>query len=162
MAERMVRRAPSQTPHTLNLYTQLADDQILSSPLRPLAHPHKVPILPTSTPNSVSHPATLRSCATKQKPCNTKRLKIIRTFTPGSHSLTGREYFSACTPTNFRCGRFVLMSRENSRSSSSRPSSLTYTPLGVFQKIIQGVTRENKRRNPVLGVTPELSHRAVG
>lgn len=87
-------------------------------------------------------------------------------FTPGSHSLTGREYFSACTPTNFRCGRFVLMSRENSRSSSSRPSSLTYTPLGVFsspeEKIIQGVTRENKRRNPVLGVTPQLSHRAVG
>lgn len=97
----------------------------------------------------------------RAKPCNTKRLEIIRMFAPRSHSLTGREYFSACTPTNSRCGRFVLMSRENSGSGSSRPSSLTYTPLGVFsspeEKIIQRARRENKRKNPVLGVTPQLS-----
>lgn len=166
MRETMVRRAHSQTPHTLNLYTQLADDQILWSPLSSQHTPTKFPILPTSTPSSVSHPHRAPLMWARAKPCNTKRLEIIRMFAPGSRSLTGREDFSACTPTNFRCGRFALMSRENKGSGSSRPSSLTYTPLGVFsspeEKIIQRARRENKRKNPVLGVMPQLSHHSVG
>lgn len=59
-------------------------------------------------------------------------------FAPATHLLTGRELFSTRTPINFRCGRFVLMSRGNSKSDSSRP---TYAQLGVFsspeEKIIQ-------------------------
>lgn len=77
-------------------------------------------------------------------------------FAPATHSLTGSEQFSTHTSKNFRCGRFVLMNRENSRSGSSRPSSLTYAQLGVFsspeEKIIQKETRENKRKTPVLRV----------
>lgn len=92
----------------------------------------------------------------RAKPCNTKRFGIIHMFAPATHSLTGREQFSTPTPTNFRCGRFVLISRENSRSGSSRPSSLTYAQLGVFsspeEKIILRETRENKREIPVLRV----------
>lgn len=74
----------------------------------------------------------------RAKPCNTKRLGIIHMFAPATHLLTGRELFSTRTPINFRCGRFVLMSRGNSKSDSSRP---TYAQLGVFsspeEKIIQ-------------------------
>lgn len=92
----------------------------------------------------------------RAKPCNTKRFGIIHMFAPSTHSLTGREQFFTRTLTNFHCGRFVRMSRENSRSGSFRPSSLTYAQLGVFsspeEKIIQRETRENKRKIPVLRV----------
>lgn len=56
MAERMVRRAQSQTPHTLNLYTQLADDQILSSPLSPQHTPTKFPFCPPAPPTAFLTP----------------------------------------------------------------------------------------------------------
>lgn len=150
MRERMVRRAHSQTPHTLNLYTQLADDQILWSPLSSQHIPTTFPFCPPAPPTAFLTPP--RSVMwDRAKPCNTKRLGIIHLLAPVTHSLAGREQFSTRTPTNFRCGRFVLMSRENSRPGSSRPSSLTYTQLGVFtspeEKIIQREreTKENRR-----------------
>lgn len=77
-------------------------------------------------------------------------------FAPATHSLIGREQFFTRTPANVHCGRFVLMNRENSRSGSSRPCSLTYAQLGVIsspeEKITQREMRQNKRKIPVLRV----------
>lgn len=137
MRERTVRRAHSQTPHTHWTFI----------PSWQMTRFYEAPWAPSTSPQSShsahQHPQQRFSphhaplMWDQAKPCNTKRLGIIHTLTPVTPSLTGREQFS----TNFRCGRFVLMSRENSRSGSSRPSSLTYAQLGVVsspeEKIIQ-------------------------
>lgn len=146
MGERTVRTAHSQTPHTHWTFI----------PSWQMTRFYEAPWAPSTSPQSShsahQHPQQRFSphhaplMWDRAKPCNTKRLGIIHTLTPVTPSLTGREQFS----TDFRGGRFVLMSRENSRSGSSRPSSLTYAQLGVVsspeEKIIQRELRENRER----------------